>query len=278
MTELGVFARVFPAGTPDEVASAIARAGFTATQLNLSAVGRPTLDSSLTGEEARDIGRAFADKGVRIWGVSGTFNMIDPDASRRRQAIADAIAVIRRAPDLSAKVVTLCTGTRDHGNMWRAHPDNSTAQAWQDLLDTFEQLIPAAERAGIRLGVEPEPGNVVRDAAAAERLLSDLGHRAESIAIVLDPANLLTPETAARQEEILRDAFGRLGSRTAAVHAKDVVASYAAPGHGAMDYHLVMRLHQELPEPVPVIAQDLTADDAARVHDFLAEHALKARS
>jgi sugar phosphate isomerase/epimerase len=279
VTELGVFARVFPAGTPDQVASAIAQAGFTATQLNLSAVGRPTLDGSLAADEARDIARAFAGQGVRIWGISGTFNMIDPDTSRRRQAITDAIAVIRRAPDLSAQVVTLCTGTRDRGNMWRAHPDNSTAQAWQDLLDTFDQLIPAAESAGIRLGVEPEPGNVVRDAAAAERLLADLGHCADSIAIVLDPANLLTPETAPCQEEILCEAFGMLGSRTAAVHAKDVVASgYAAPGQGVMDYHLVMRLHRQLPEPVPVIAQDLTADDAARVHGFLADHALKARS
>ena len=42
MTELGVFARVFPAGPAAELAAAIRAAGFTATQLNLSALGRTT--------------------------------------------------------------------------------------------------------------------------------------------------------------------------------------------------------------------------------------------
>jgi hypothetical protein len=40
-----------------------------------------------------------------------------------------------------------------------------------------------------------------------------------------------------------------------------------------MDYDLVMRLYRALPRPVPIIAQDLTADDAGRVHAFLTEHA-----
>ena len=46
MTELGVFARVFPSGSPEAIAAAIAAAGFTVTQLNLAALGRPTLDRS----------------------------------------------------------------------------------------------------------------------------------------------------------------------------------------------------------------------------------------
>ena len=186
--------------------------------------------------------------------------------------------VIRHAPDLSAEVVTLCTGTRDPQNMWRAHPGNTTPQAWQEQLDTFGQLLPAAREAGLLLGVEPEPGNVIRDAQAAERLLADLGSDAASIGIVLDPANLLTPQTADRQHQILTDAFRRLGGHTTALHAKDVVDSgYAAPGCGAMHYPLVMALHQTLPADVPVIAQDLTAEDARRVHEFLAEQVRRAR-
>jgi sugar phosphate isomerase/epimerase len=279
VSELGVFARVFPPGTPKEVASAIAGAGYTTTQLNLSVLGRPTLDAGLSRSEATSIRASFADQGVGIWGLSGTFNMIDPDPSRRQHCIDDAIELIRSAPDVSAEVVTLCTGTRDADNMWRVHPDNTSPPAWQDLLDTFEQLLPAAEAAGVQLGVEPEPGNVVRDAAAADRLLADLGGDARLIGIVLDPANLLTPETAPSQGEILGDAFERLGAATVAVHAKDVVSSgYAAPGHGVMDYDLVMRLHHSLPREVPIIAQDLTADDASRVYRFLRDHAANVRA
>jgi sugar phosphate isomerase/epimerase len=159
--------------------------------------------------------------------------------------------------------------------MWRAHPDNGTPAAWRDLRATLDTLLPAAAAAGIRLGVEPEPGNVVRDADLAYRLLTELGTSARHLAIVLDPANLLEPATLAGQRRILSHAFDLLGDQVAAMHAKDVVEAggYAAPGAGGMDYDLVMRLHAGLPRPVPVIAQDLTAGDAVRVHRFLAAHA-----
>jgi sugar phosphate isomerase/epimerase len=274
VTELGVFARVFPSGPAGTIATVIRAAGFTATQLNLSAIGRPTLDRTLTSQEAASIGAAFGRAGVRIWGLSGTFNAIDPDETARQQATDACLTIIERAPKIGAEVVTLCSGTRDPHHMWRAHPDNVTPQAWASLRATLDALIPQAAAAGVRLGIEPEPGNVIRDAHDAVRLLNELGGDARHIAIVLDPANLLTVDTAHDQERILSHAFAALGSSTAAVHAKDVVASgYAAPGTGVLDYDLVMRLHASLPEPVPVIAQDLVADDAPRVHAFLRAHA-----
>jgi sugar phosphate isomerase/epimerase len=174
-------------------------------------------------------------------------------------------------------VLTLCTGTRDPDDMWRAHPDNRSAAAWHDLRATLDRLVPVASAAGVRLGVEPEPGNVVVDARSARRLLDELGDDARHLAVVLDPANLVTPATAADQQRILTEAFDLLGPATAALHAKDVVTSgYAAAGSGALDYDLVLRLHAGLPAPVPVIAQDLVPDDARRVHDFLAAHATRA--
>jgi sugar phosphate isomerase/epimerase len=275
--ELGIFARVFPPASPIRVATAIRAAGFTATQLNLSVLGRPTLDTSLSEQDATDIAAAFTDEGVRIWAVSGTFNAIDPNVGARAAGIAGCLAVIERAPLLGAEVVTLSTGTRDSDDLWRAHPDNGTPQAWRDLRETLDQLIPAAANAGVRLGIEPEQGNVIFSASAARRLLRELGPDARHLGIVLDPANLLTVDTLDRQVGILTEAFTELGPSTVGVHAKDVVASgYAAPGAGGMDYGLVMRLHATLPQAVPVIAQDVTADDAQRVHTFLVEHARRA--
>ncbi|CAN5730605.1 sugar phosphate isomerase/epimerase [soil metagenome] len=274
MTELGVFARVFPPGSPEEIAAAIGSAGFSVTQLNLSAVRRPTLDTTLSDIDAAAIGAAFTRAGVRIWGLSGTFNAIDPDETARNVAIAACRTLLARAPALGAEVVTLCTGTRDPEHMWRAHPDNTAPQAWRDLRATLDELIPAAAAANVLLGLEPEPGNVIRDADYAVRLLAELGEDVRHVGVVLDPANLLTVDTLPLQEEVLTHAFEALASRTVAMHAKDVVAAgYAAPGVGGMDYSLVMRLHAALPERVPIIAQDLTAEDARRVYSFLAEHA-----
>ena len=274
LPEIGVFARVFPPGTPDRVAGQIRAAGFTATQLNLSAVGRPTLDDTLTATDAAAISKSFTDQGVRVWGVSGTFNAIHPDAGQRQADTDGCIALIGQIRNLGAGIITLCTGTRTRDNMWKAHPDNNITAARVDLLDTLGRLIPAAVTAGVRLGIEPEPGNVITDAATAQWLLEELGDDAGALAIVIDPSNLVTVQTAPDQDTILRHAFDVLGAHTEAVHAKDVVESgYAAPGAGLLNYDLVMSLHSKLPHPVPVIAQDLTAEDAPRVHDFLTEHA-----
>lgn len=276
--ELGIFARVFPPGSSDRVAGLIRDAGFVATQLNLSALGRPTLDRGLTDAEAGAIAADFKDAGVRIWGLSGTFNAIHPDEAVRAVGIEACRTNVLRAATMGAEVVTLCSGTRDAGNMWRAHPDNAGPGAWRDLRETLDRLIPTAAGAGVRLGIEPEAGNVIRDAEAALRLFGEIGEDARHLAIVLDPANLLTVETLPQQERLLSHAFGVLGGWTVGIHAKDVVASgYAAPGVGGMDYGLVMRLHAGLPRAVPVIAQSLVAEDAPRVAAFLSLHAVGVR-
>lgn len=267
---VGVFARVFPAGPAPQVAAAVHAAGFDTTQLNLSALDRPTLDDTLGDEEAAAIGRAFTLAGVRLWGLSGTFNAIHPDRARRRRDTEACAALIARAPAMGVPVVTLCTGTRDPDNQWRAHPDNTLPDAWSELRATLEVLLAAADAAGVQLGIEPESGNVVRDTDAAVRLLAELGDDARLLTIVLDPANLLSVATLPEQQRILDDAFDRLGDHLGALHAKDVVdEGSAAIGHGGLDLDLVLRRHAGLPRPVPVIAQDLTADDAPRVSRLL---------
>jgi sugar phosphate isomerase/epimerase len=200
--------------------------------------------------------------------VSATYNVVHPAKELRERQTAAAVDLIGRIPSLGADVATLCSGTRDPENMWRNHPDNARPDSWSDLRATLDVLLDAAATAGIRLGVEPEPGNIVRNAAVAARLLDELGPDAP-IGIILDPANLLSPATMAQQEEILTEAIDMLGARIIGAHAKDVVESgYSAAGAGMMDYQLVFRLLSRI-TPVPVIAQDVEESDAARVHDDL---------
>lgn len=267
---LGIFARTFPRTSAAEVADALVEAGYGVTQLNLASFGYPTVPSPGTSPRFADVKEAFAKRGVDIWGLSATYNVIDRSL---QETTKNAVELIRRSPELGTQVVTLCTGTRDATNIWHAHPDNSTPEAWRDLRATLDQLIPAAAEANVRLGIEPEPGNVIRDAAAAEKLLRELGDDAAHLGIVLDPANLVTPDTLDRQKHILTEAFQNLGAHTVAVHAKDVVGpgQYAAAGQGGLDYALIAGLHLALPHQVPVIVQDTTEEDAPAVRAFLEE-------
>jgi sugar phosphate isomerase/epimerase len=165
-------------------------------------------------------------------------------------------------------VATLCSGTREPEDMWRGHPENAEPEFWSDMRDTLDVLLNAAAGAGIRLGIEPEPGNLVRDAVTAARLLDELGADAP-IGIVFHSANLLSPADIGDQAAILTHAIDLLGQRIIGAHAKDIAGSGpAAAGRGNLDYHLVFRLLARLP-PVPVIAQGVPEADAPRVHDDL---------
>jgi sugar phosphate isomerase/epimerase len=270
--DLGIFARTFPRADAGEAAAAVAAAGFGLIQLNLSAIGLPTLPAA--GDHSRlDFGairQAFDDRAVRIWGLSASYNMVHPDPAVRSAQTEAAAALIGRAPELGATAVTLCTGTRDPDDMWRRHPGNDEPQAWRDLRATLDRLLPAAAAAGVRLGIEPEPGNVVSSAARARRLLDELGRDAGLTGIVFDPANLVTVATAGRQAGILGEAAGLLAGSVFCVHAKDVAESgYAAAGTGLLDYQLVFGLLSGLPAGIPLMIQDAAEHDVARVRKFL---------
>lgn len=267
---LGIFARTFCHPAAADVLSDVKNAGYALAHWNFAAIGRSTLGADITEQDVVDVKISAEALGLGLPSVSATFNVAHPDIERRQMQTGQATRLIAMAPLLGVDVVTLCSGTRDPQDIWRAHPDNTTQAAWDDLRRTLDALMPAAAAAGVRLGIEPEPGNIVRDAHAAARLLDELGADAP-VGIIFDAANLLTPDTVADQERILGEAVELVGPRVIGAQAKDVVESgYSAPGSGSMDYRLVLGLLRQLPT-VPLIVQDASAADAARVcRDILA--------
>ena len=253
---LGIFARTFRRPTPAEVAAEVARAGYALAHWNFAAIGLPTLADDLPDTAFADVRAAFDAVGIGIPSISATYNVIGPDLERRAAETARAARLIRRARGLlgDLEAVTLCSGTRDPENIWRAHPDNARPEAWHDLRATLDVLLDAASDGGVVLGIEPEPGNVVRDAPTAARLLDELGADAP-VGIIFDPANLLSPETMSQQAEILTEAVDLLGPRIVGVQLKDF---------DVMDYQLVFRLLERI-APVPLIVQDVTEAGAGQV-------------
>jgi sugar phosphate isomerase/epimerase len=253
---LGIFARTFRRPTPAEVAAEVARAGYALAHWNFAAIGLPTLADDLPDTAFADVRAAFDAVEIEIPSISATYNVIGPDTERRSAETTRAARLIRRARGLlgDLEAVTLCSGTRDPENIWRAHPGNAKPEAWHDLRATLDVLMDAASDGGVVLGIEPEPGNVVRDAPTAARLLDELGDDAP-VGIIFDPANLLSPETMGQQARILTEAVDLLGPRIIGVQLKDF---------DVMDYQLVFQLLERL-APVPLIVQDVTEAEAGHV-------------
>lgn len=226
---------------------AIAAHGIASLQFGLECADLEPMPRSFSPSDLGAIRAELAARGMDMAAVSGTFNMIDPDAARRADGIERLRALIGACRGLGTGVITLCTGTRDPENMWRAHPDNGSPAAWRDLVAALAALLPAAEAAGVALALEPEVSNVIDSAERARRLLDEL--RSPALRVCIDGANLFHAGELPRMGEILDRAFDLLGGDIVLAHAKDLdhdgAAGHLPAGHGRLDYpRYLSQLHR----------------------------------
>ena len=264
--KLGIFARTFEGTQPGAVLDAVARAGFSVAQYNMTCSGLAAMPDVIDAEQARAVAGAAARAGVDIAAVSGTYNMIHPDRAVREAGHRRLAVLAERSHVMSTRLITLCTGTRDPFDQWKAHPDNDTPAAWRDLLEAMEIAIGIAERHDVDLGIEPELANVVNSAEKARRLIDEM--QSPRLRIVLDPANLFEKSTLDEQRRTVSAAVDLLADRIVMAHAKDRTpdGGFATAGTGVLDYgHYIAGLatagfdgaliaHGLLPEEAPGVA------------------------
>jgi len=253
MNELGIFSKTFARPRFTAVLDAVRAHGLACIQFNFA---------SAPGQSVADIGAALRAKEVAAAAVSGTFNLIHPDAARRREGIRWLGGVAMAARSLGAPVVTLCTGTRDPEDMWRAHPENATAAAWRDLVEGIKACLEATESSAVSLAIEPEPGNVVSSAQLARRLLDEARH--PRLRVLIDGANLLSADPDANQSTLFGEAFHLLGRDIALAHVKAPIA----PGN-RVNWELYFRLLTEAGHSGPLILHSVSEEGAAEAIGFV---------
>lgn len=267
--KLGIFAKTFEGTEPATVLNAVAAAGFTCAQYNMACSGLAPMPETITEAQARAVGEAARSSGVEIVAVSGTFNMIHPDPAIREAGLRRLATLAERCAGMSTALITLCTGTRDPIDQWKAHADNDTPEAWRDLLKAMGAAIETAERYDVDLGIEPELANVVNSAEKARRLIAAL--KSPRIKIVLDPANLFEVATLDKQRSIVSSAIDILADRIVIAHAKDrnPDGSFATAGKGVLDYaHYLGRL-KAIGFNGSLVTHGLSASEAADAAAFL---------
>ncbi len=235
--DIGVFAKDYQRSSVDAVLAACAANGFPIAQFNTISAGLEPMPDAIPADVVEHIRTASRTAGVQIVSFSATFNMIHPDPAVRQTGLRRLAVLAAAANELGVPVLSLCTGSRDPDNMWHHHPDNLLPDAWSDLLVTMRSAVAIAEQFDVYLGVEPEPGNVVRTSAHADRLLAEL--ETDRIGIVLDPANLLGDDLSPDAViEAIDTGLELLADRTIVAHGKDRFAdgTVAAPGQGIVPW------------------------------------------
>ena len=265
--QIGIFAKTFPGRDPDTVLKAARDAGFDGVQYNMACSGLDPMPAALTNRQTAEVAAATRATGQQIFAISGTWNMIHPDPAQRAAGLQRLAVLAAHAAAMGTNLITLCTGTRDATDQWRHHPDNTSQDAWADLLAAFEAAIQIADQHDILLGVEPELANVVNSAAAARRLIDQL--QSPRLRIVLDPANLF--EVAPDPRDLIARATDLLADRLILAHAKDRApdGSFATAGKGVIDFgHFLTRL-KTAGFSGPLVTHGLTADEAPAVAALL---------
>ena len=269
--EIGVFAKTFARPTLGEVLDAVMVHGLRTVQFNFACVGLPSMPDHIEPSLAQSIRQTFADRGMTMAAVSGTFNMIHPDVTERQLGLVRLRVLAAACATLGTSIITLSTGTRAADNMWRAHPENQSPPAWADLLASMEAAVAIAEEEGVTLAFEPEISNVVDSAVRARRLLAAIG--SPRLKVVMDGANLFHTGELPQMTRILHDAFEFLGGDIALVHAKDLsqdgAAGHEAAGQGVLDYDLYLRLLHASAYHGPLILHSLTEAQVAGSVAFL---------
>lgn len=171
---LGYGTNGFADHTLADALEVMGRAGYRAVALTL---GHPHLDPFAADWREQTLAvRARLDAlGFRVVVETGARYLLDPFAKHRPTLVdheaSARVRFLERAIEiaalLDADAVSLWSGVLPEGA--------DRAEAWRLLVERMRPVVAAADRHGVRLGVEPEPGMLVETVADALLLRRELG-------------------------------------------------------------------------------------------------------
>ncbi len=271
--QLGIFAKIFVRPTLEETLDAVRALGVDCLHFNMKCLGGPSMPDEIDPALCRRVRDAMTARGLKMASISGTFNLIHPERSRRRDGLRRLGVLAAACKQLDVSIITLCTGTRDPDDMWRRHPDNDRPEAWRDLVESLDEALAIAEEHNVTLAFETEVANVIDSAEKGCRLLDEL--RSDRLKVVMDGANLFHAGQLPRMREVLDEAFSLLGPDIVLAHAKDLSrdgeAGQEAAGTGLLDYDYYLSLLDQSCFHGPLLLHSLAESQARQCVAFLRE-------
>ena len=267
--QLGIFARTFTRPTLEALFDAVVAHDLHCVQFNMACVGLPSLPDYIENDVIARVRSEATSRGITIVAVSGTFNMIHPDIEQRQAGLRRLRVLASACKHMGTSIITLCTGTRDPQNMWRWHSENTSLQAWEDLLSSMDAALHIAEEEDVILAFEPERANIIYSAARGRALLNEM--QSPRLKVVMDPANLIAPENKQHMHHILDEAFELLGEDIVLAHAKDIGHdnAFQAAGTGILDYDYYLHHLKAANADIPLIIHGLSEPQVDAVVSFL---------
>jgi sugar phosphate isomerase/epimerase len=268
--KLGVFTGVYASLPLEEAARRIAADGFHCVVLDFAFADVKFDPSAPDWDKARLITSTLAKHNVKIVGLFGYYNVVDPDPARRQRGEQRMQVLIENWKQFGCPVISTETGTFNEKSEWLESPENTTEKGYQACRAALEKLTQAAKKTGAVISIETYWRNVIDSIARAERVLRDV----PGLKLVMDPCNFYRKDDLSRMDPMLEEMFRLLGKQVVLAHAKDVKASVdgtdlPASGKGVLDYPLFLRLLAGLNRELPLVIEHLTLEDVPRAQDYV---------
>ena len=214
---IGVRAHDYGRHTPEELTSLLKNAGFDSCQLAMSKAleGMDASVGRLNPGLCYSIRRVFEQSGIQISVLGCYIEPSLPDDEARAKQVARFREHVMYARQLGANVVgTETTNFRDMD-------EGERSVRFGYLVDSVGQMVEAAERYGMIVGIEPVSVHTLNTPELTARLLDIIA--SDNLQIIFDPVNLITLENIEHQDQLLDRCFDAFGDRIVALHCKDVL-------------------------------------------------------
>ena len=270
--KLGIFTSVYSELPLEEAARRIKEDGFGGVVCDYSFKDVHFDPLAPDWKAAGKIRTTLEKNGIEVVGLFGYYNVVDPDAAKRKAGEAKMDMLITNWKRLGSPIVSTETGTFNTESQWKESPDNSTEKGYATCRQALQKHARTAEKAGAIVAIECYWRNVIDSAERAERLFREV--KSPALKLTMDPCNFFRNEDLARMKPMLEDMFKRVGRETVIAHAKDVKASAKGPdlpaaGKGVLDYPLYLRLLSKLDKELWLVVEHLKIDDVARARDYV---------
>jgi len=214
---IGVRAHDYGKKLPIDLFTDIAKDGWKTVQLAIPKAieGIDSFDD-VTPEIVSEIKSAMSISGVGV-AVLGVY--VDPaliDEAKRKEQVKFLLQALPQAKMLGAGCVGTETSVRG---------ENADIKA---LYCSLEEILPEAERLGVKLGIEPVHRHTLCTPELTKQMLRDFS--SSSLKIIFDPLNLLTPETIITQDDLWKRSLDCFGEHIVAIHMKGATGELDSNG------------------------------------------------
>lgn len=227
-----------------------------------------------TGHYSAGFGRYIASwlekNDIHVAVLGCYINPIHPVEAKRQEEVARFIEHLKYARAMGADMVGTETGRLDPD--MKVVPDTRTEGAYQLLLKSFRQIVAAAEKLGVIVGVEGVFDHTLYSPAMMKRFLEDID--SPNVEVILDPVNLIHPEEVDCQADVIGKAFAYYGDKITMLHMKDFVfegrsQKYRHVGEGLFQYEPLMKLVKEKKPYITMLMENSSKDRFKQDTQFL---------